>query len=107
MTQLITTENQTAKNIMNTTYDIFSTSLLVEHSSAPTAETIETESAESAPQTAPHTAKAAFPWEKTGVVLVLIIAMTIVGLWSWTLVEFLRYFVENMPQPNGLEIVLQ
>jgi len=33
------------------------------------------------------------------------IAMALVGLWSWTLVEFLRFFVETMPQPNGLGIL--
>lgn len=91
---------------MNTTCDIFSTSLLAGRSSASTAETMETQSAASAPRTAPHTAKAAFPWEKAGAILALIIAMTVVGLWSWALVELLRFFVETMPQPSGLEILL-
>ena len=82
-------------------------SAVVRYFDRPEGETIETQSAESAPQSAPHTAKTAFAWEKTGVVLALIIAMTIVGLWSWTLVGFLHFFVETMPQPNGLEIILQ
>ena len=89
---------------MHTTCDIFPASLLIARSAA---RTVETQSAENAPQTAPHTTKAAFPWEITGFVLVLMIAMALVGLWSWTLVEFLRFFVETMPQPNGLGIVLQ
>ena len=92
---------------MNTTYNIFPTSLLIARSSDRAVETIGTRSAENAPQTAPCIAKAAFPWEMTGVVLVLMIAMALVGLWSWTLVEFLRFFVEIMPQPNSLEIVPQ
>ena len=91
---------------MNTTYNIFPTCLLIARSSDRAVETIGTRSAENAPQTALRTAKAAFPWEMTGVVLVLI-AMALVGLWSWTLVEFLRFFVEIMPQPNSLEIVPQ
>lgn len=92
---------------MNTTFDIFPASLLIARSSARAVETIGTRSAENAPQTPRRTAKAAFPWETTGVVLVLMIAMALVGLWSWTLVEFLRFFVETMPQPNGLGIFLQ
>jgi len=87
---------------MDTTYDIFPPSLLIARSSA---RPVESQSVETAPQI-PASAKASSsPWEMVGVLLVLMIAMALVGLWSWTLVEFLRFFVETMPQPNGLGIL--
>ncbi len=92
---------------MNTTLDIFPASLLIARSSAPIAETAETQSLETAPEAASDTSKSAFPLDAIGALFVLMIALALVGLWSWTLVEFLRFFVETLPQPSGFGIVLQ
>ena len=93
---------------MTTTHDIFPAPLWIARSSARASETLETPSVEAAPQGASDTAKAgSFPWETIGTLLVLIFAIALAGLWSWSFAEFVRLMVETSLQIVGAEIFVQ
>ncbi len=90
---------------MNTTCDIFPASFVTAHSND-LVDKIQPR--KTAPQTMADSSKAgsAF-WEMAGGTFVLMIGMVLVGLWSWALVEFLRFYMEIMARPNSLEVVLR
>ena len=89
---------------MNTTFNTFPTSLLIEPSNP---RAIETKALENTQHTVGDTPKAGLPWKVIGGLLVLIFTLALVGLWAWTCVEFVRLLMESVHQSNGVVLVLE
>jgi hypothetical protein len=76
---------------MNTTCEIFPATLSI--GNVP-------ESTATVPQDAADRVKAELPWDLIRALLVLMVAVTLTGLWGWTFVEWVRLTVDLAARLN-------